>query len=146
MKNYINEYERQATEFLTLANATIQIHRNGVVDHFPNENDRRTRGNRYRYRVTLRRADKSYIFNFYDSIANYQRNERPTPYDVLACLYTDDYCLGSVKDFADEYGYNTDTPEDFARVRRIYNACKNQYEKLLDLFGESLLMDLAEIN
>ena len=131
MKNYLNEYEQQATNFLTLANATIQIHRNGIIDHFPNDNNPRTRGNRYRYRVTLRRAGKSYTFNFYDSIANYQRDERPTSYDILACLYTDDYSLASV--------------EDFARVRRIYNACKNQYEKLFDLFGESLLMDLAEI-
>lgn len=38
-----------------------------------------------------------------------------------------------------------DDRANYKRVRKIYEACRNQYERLLDLFGEDLMNDLREI-
>ena len=121
----------------------MTIEQIAVVDRFPGDN--KATGNRYKYRITIKRNGKSYQFPFYDSINNYITNKRPNKYDVLLCIEKYEI-YGDVWDFAEEYGYNISDHESYNNVQRIYNACKTQYNKLLRLFGEDGMNDLQEIN
>jgi len=139
----MNEYDIQAKEFMDKFGIKMLIWRVGIVDHFPNDNSTHSYGNRYKYKVTMKRSGrKSYSFNFYDSIHNYMYDKRPRPYDVLACLEKYEP-YGNEYDFANEYGYDV---EDMGRVKRIYNACKKQYEKLLELLDDDGIKALQMIN
>lgn len=139
----MTEYEVQANEFLKKAETKMSISRSGEVKGFPFDGHDTLW--HYRYLITLARHKKQYRFTFYDSHNNWLNSRRPSRYDVLACLekYEVPYRLD---DFALEYGYEIDEPQDYKRVKRIHQACKEQYERLLDLFGEELMDDLREIN
>lgn len=90
-----------------------------------------------------RRGGKSYQFPFYDSAYNTQRGERPTAYDVLACIEKYEP-YGDVWDFASEYGYTIEDRESFQRVERIFKACQTQARKIERLFGD-VMDELYEI-
>ena len=47
--------------------------------------------------------------------------------------------------FCSEFGYECEEPEDEKLARKVYKACQEQYDRLLDLFGEDLMKDLQEI-
>lgn len=132
---YITEYDAQANNFLVTTGTTLEITRIEIVDKWM--------GWRWKYYCKLRRKHKTYSFPFYDSIANYEKGERPTKYDVLACLDTYDYING-IEDFANEFGY--DLCESYKETEKIYKACMKQREKLHGLFTDEELEMLAEIN
>lgn len=52
----------------------------------------------------------------------------------------------NLDDFAWEFGYKLDDPDEVKRVKKIWEACRKQYERLLDLFGDELMKELREIN
>lgn len=142
-RSNINEYELQAINFLKKANAKITICFKEIVKGFPN--DTTDHYLRNKYSVTLSRNRKTFTFPFYDSYNNYLKGNRPTKYDVLACL--EKYPVyGDVWDFANEYGYTITSREEYNNVNRIYKVCNTQYKKLLDLFGDELMQELQEIN
>lgn len=132
---YITEYDAQANNFLVTTGTTLEITRIEIVDKWM--------GWRWKYYCKLRRGHKTYSFPFYDSVANYEKGERPTKYDVLACLDTYDYING-IEDFANEFGY--DLCESYKETEKIYKACMKQSEKLHGLFTDEELEMLAEIN
>lgn len=137
-----SEYEMQARNFLRASGAKMRIVSAGIVHGFPFADRDRNWHNKYLVRID--RCGRSYSFPFYDSAYNTSRDERPTQYDVLACLekfpvYDD------VWDFADEYGYEIHGRKDFERVSNIHRACQTQYAKLLRLFGEELMEELQKI-
>lgn len=120
----------------------MTITRIGEVEGFPFEpNDRMWHD---KYQITLTRHHKQYRFFFYGSFYDWKNNKRPSRYDVLACIEKYDPC--DFEDFCSEYGYAYEDEKQYKRVRKIYNACKEQYERLLDLFGEELMEELREIN
>ena len=137
------EYNIQANEFLKKAGAKMTISRVGEIKGFPFDGHDTLW--HYKYQITLTRNKKQYRFMFYDSHHNWQYNKRPTRYDVLACV--EKYDPGCIEQFISEYGYDydMDNGSDYKRVKKIYEACKKQYERLLDLFGEELMDDLREI-
>ena len=138
----MSEYEVQANEFLKKAETKMHISRAGEVKGFPfDANDTLWH---YKYLITLTRNGKQYRFTFYDSFNNWQNNLRPTRYDVLASVEKDEV-PDSVEGFADWYGYPIDEPEQYKLVKKIWEGCKKQYERLLDLFGYELMKDLQEI-
>lgn len=139
----MSEYEIQANEFLKKAEAKMHISRAGVVKGFPfDEHDTLWH---YRYLITISRKGKQYRFTFYDSFNNWKYNQRPTRYDVLASV--EKYRQpDNVEDFAIEYGYPMDEPEQYKLVKKIWEGCRKQYERLLDLFGDELMEELREIN
>ena len=139
----MSEYEMQAIEFLKKAETKMTISRTGEVEGFPF--DKHDRMWHYRYQITLTRHHKQYRFTFYDSFFNWNQNKRPSRYDVLASLekYEVPYDLD---DFAAEFGYEiTYDMKERKRVQKIQKACVQQYERVLDLFGEDLMEDLREI-
>ena len=94
------------------------------------------------YYCKLRRGNKTYSFPFFDSVTNYRKCKRPSKYDILACLDTYDYING-IEDFANEFGY--DIFENYKEVKKIYNACMKQSDKLHGLFTNEELEMLSEI-
>lgn len=139
----MTEYEIQANEFLRMAETKMSISRTGEVHGFPfDPSDNLWH---YKYQVVLTRNHKQYRFTFYDSNFNWQNSKRPSRYDVLACL--EKYEVpGNVYDFASDFEYPTDSPSDLRFAKKVWKACKEQYERLLDLFGDELMDKLREIN
>ncbi len=132
MNKYITEYDMQADNFLALTEATLEITRDEVVEKWSQY--------RWKYSCKLRRGHKTYTFPFFDSVANYEKDERPSKYDVLACLDIYDYIQG-LEDFASEFGYDIEDEE----TKKTYNACMRQSKNLHGLFTDEELEMLAEI-
>ena len=132
MKKYMTEYDIQANNFLALTGATLEITRDNVVEKWG--------WYRWKYSCKLRRGCKTYTFSFFDSVANYEKDEEPSKYDVLACLDTYDY-IQRIEDFVSEFGYDIEDRE----TKKIYNACMRQSEKLHWLFTDEELEMLSDI-
>ncbi len=138
----MNEFEKQAEEFLKEAGAEMNIEFHCVVDGLPFDMNDHLQHNKYT--VTLRRGTKEYIFPFYDSYVNYKDGTEPTKYDVLSCVMKSD--PGTMGDFIEEYGFRITGRKTFNEVEGLWKACKKEYESLLELFGPELMEKLAEIN
>lgn len=53
--------------------------------------------------------------------------------DVLECVISDALCyrgVGSIEEFASEFGYELESRGDLDRLKRAYNACKRYSERL----------------
>ena len=96
----MNEYERQAKDFLKKTGAKITISYKDYAPYFEGEKEYRNI-----YRIRIDRNGKSWSFNFGDSIASTNNGDRPTAYDVLACITKYEPLEADVWDFAKEYGY-----------------------------------------
>ena len=137
----MDEYQKQALEFLSEAGATMEIKYVGDVDGFPfDDHDKRPHR---KYRVTIRRNGNSFNFPFYDSYNNWKAKMDPNEYDVLACLQT--YDVGEMGDFVEEFGYKIVDRKSFERVEKIWKQCKDEYRNLCLLFDDDLMEKLAEI-
>jgi hypothetical protein len=82
----------------------------------------------------------------YHEICNLKPNpkfEEPDAYSILACL--EKYELGSFEDFCSEFGYNDRPLSDHAKVMKIYEGCKEQYNSLEKLFSDEEMHELREI-
>lgn len=132
----MNEYVKQAKDFLTSCNATMKI-------TFLGKDTNRMWGEsilRNTYRATIRTPLGSMWVKFWDSIYDTQQGNKPTEYDILACLQK--YDVGSLEDFISEYGYD---PEHH-NVQQIYNAVCNEYGKVCRCFTEEQIEAMCEIN
>lgn len=134
----MSEYTKQAKEFLKKTGAKMTISYKDYAPYFEGEKEYRNI-----YRVRIDRNGKSWSFNFGDSIASTNNGDRPTAYDVLACI-TKYEPAADVWDFAEEYGYNIDSRQEYNKVNRIYKAVCREYKNAVRMFGD-VLDDLAEI-
>lgn len=73
-----------------------------------------------------------------------QKRTAPNAYDVLACLTK--YEVGSFEDFCSEFGYSEGKLSEYPKVMKIYNAVKNEYRQLTEMFTETEMVELQEIN
>lgn len=153
----MNEYIKQATNFLQKAHAKMKIEYVGLAVN----KEWKEKEKRCLYRITLTSPRGSMIFDFWDSIRNteirtmpfdsynVQANKKlaakkkaavPSVYDVLACLQKCD--PGTFEDFCSDYGYD----EDSRTAERIYFAVQKEYTQLARLFTPDEMDELAEIN
>lgn len=137
----MTDYEKQARDFLKNCGAKMTICYKDIVCGFPF--DKKDNNWHDKYIVTIRRNGKSYSFPFYNSAYATQRNERPTPYDVLACIEKYVY-YGDVWDFSDDYGYEIYDKESYKTVERIFKAVNTQARKINAIFGDCM-DELSEI-
>ena len=128
----MNEYEKQANEFLTKHNAKLKIDFLTFGKYF--DDDKKSRNI---YRFTIKSNGQQYSAKFGDSIANTENGKEPTAYDILACL-TKYEPSGDVWDFASEYGYTIDSKEAYNKVKKIFNAVKREYSGVERLFCDCL--------
>ena len=127
----MNEYEKQAQDFLESTGTELTVEYEGYRKYFPNDKEKRAV-----FEFILCRAGNQYIGTFGQSIA--AGDAMPTPYDILARL---DYWEGDFSDFCSEYGYSDDSISALA----IYDAVIRQSEGLRELFTFDELEKLGEI-
>ena len=127
-------YEKQAADFLRKTGSTIEIKFSHNGKHF--DNDKQTRDI---YKVTISKGERSYTFNFGQSIAKSGTNEAPTPYDVLSCLQK--YDIGSFEDFCNEFGYDSDS----RAAEKTYNAVREEWLNVCRIWNDSEIEELQEI-
>lgn len=139
----MNEYQKQALDFLEKANASIRINRVGTVYRFP-LCDTKPTGMRYKYSVTIYRNGKHYSFYFYGSLNGYCNGENINEYDVLSRVEKYE-TEPTVEDFANAFGYDIEEPKDYKRVEKLRDKCERQYNAIHNLFGDGLMKDLREI-
>lgn len=70
--------------------------------------------------------------------------EKPSAYDVLACLTK--YDPGTFDDFCADFGYSDQPLADYPKVMGIYQAVLDEYRALRRMFSSDELDRLAEIN
>ena len=135
----MNEYVKQARDFLEACNATIQITLVGCeINKNWNDNIRRNV-----YRATIKTPMGVMWVKFWDSAYNTERGIEPTEYDVLACLVK--YDSSTIDDFVNEYGYEVNEWADVKRIKNIYNAVKRQYKSLCRCFTPDQIEAMREI-
>lgn len=127
----LNEYEKQANDFLEATGTTFKAVLLGHMPYFNNDKEKRDV-----YEITLERKGKSYTFRFGQSLIN--TGTKPTAYDVLACLQK--YDPETFEDFCIDFGYNTDS----RKALEIYLAVQDEYNNVIRLFGD-VMEDLEEI-
>ena len=105
------------------------------------------------YSVYIRNTNSGAVMRvtFWDSIYNTTHNITPTCYDILACLTK--YDPGDYEDFCLDFGYETETENEFGRLTRnpnaykIWKACCHEWEGVKRVFGEDeILEELREIS
>lgn len=169
----MNEYEKQAADFLESTGTTLEIVYQYTGPHFAGEEEKRDV-----YRFTLRNKKGEYSSTFGDSLRNTAINRirkspynmsiqdakdagiywrgvdmfaaarklkpvKPSAYDILACL--EKYDMGSFDDFCSDYGYNDLPLSDYPRVMGIYQAVSDQVRGLRRIFSAEEMDQLAEI-
>lgn len=153
----MNEYIKQATEFLQKTHTKMKIEYVGLAVN----KEWKEKQKRCLYEITLTSPRGSMIFDFWDSIRNteirtmpfdaynVQANKElaakkkaaaPSVYDVLACLQKCD--PGTFENFCSDYGYD----DDSRTAIRVYLAVQNEYTQLARLFTPEQMEELAEIN
>lgn len=153
----MDEYIKQATEFLQKTHAKMKIEYVGLAVN----KEWKEKEKRCLYEITLTSPRGSMTFNFWDSIRNtkirtmpfeaynVQANKElaakkkaavPSVYDVLACLQK--YDPGTFEDFCSDWGYD----EDSRTAERIYFAVQKEYTQLARLFTPEQMEELSEIN
>lgn len=135
----MNEYLKQAQDFLTKHEAVVEFHFSGKRNYFDGDTEPRNV-----YSVTVSRCGKKDItVTFGDSILNTKKKIKPTAYGVLACLqkYPVD---GDVFDFADEIGYEINNRKSYLKIYNQYESCRDEYNKVWSIFGDCI-EELREI-
>lgn len=146
------EYDAQAETFLTKHGLTFRAAFKG--DRCPPwDDDKHVHGDRYR--VTIARGKgapdrvyhngepgpRSVSFDFWNSLNDMQKGNRPTAYDVLSCISGDVNCPDTFEGFCSEYGYDSDSRKGY----ELYQRVKRQSEKLGAFFAADEITDLQEI-
>jgi hypothetical protein len=137
------QYQIDAEKFLTDTNTKLEVYFTGTRPHFTDEKVERDV-----YSVTLTRGNKSYTFDFGDTIANTEKHRigqigtwsKPNAYDILACLTTYEP-EDNIDDFMAMYGY-----EKASVALKVYEAVKAEYKGLTSLYNDDEMALLAEIN
>lgn len=156
----VNEYVKQARDFLEKTGTMFAIELIGTDYYFDSDKDMRDI-----YRINLTNTKHTYTFRYGDSVHNTQarrgelkpmrrmsvydfeqikakakaEHRPPSAYDVLACLTANE--VGTFKDFCDNYGYDEDSRAAF----KIYEAVTDEYSNICRLFDESQREELSEI-
>lgn len=156
----MNEYEKQANDFLSKTGTTFTVKLLGNFPYFDDDKESRDV-----YQVTLTRGKETYSFKFGQSLANsapameekrkkhLERKGRnivfkkfnpelfpkiPTPYDVLSCVQK--YDIGTFTDFCNEFGYDTDS----RKAEKTYFAVQEEWKGINNLFAD-VMEELQEI-
>ena len=140
-----SEYAKQAADFCKRTGCNISAEYSGqAVPQWDGEKHNH-------FKIKIERGRRSFIVDFYDSIANTEKYKPeangffplrgyPSAYDIISCLQK--YDCGTFEDFCAEFGYNEDSRKD----EQIYNACKKEFENLQRLFSDEEIEQLQEIN
>lgn len=119
------------TEACDLVAKDLNIRLKVISSHYGSMKWDKQETKREIFKLQLRRKEKTYTFDFGQSII--KGNQEPTLYDVLTCLQK--YDVGSFEDFCGEFGYD----EDSRNAEKIYNAVVKETEAMQRLFNDEEL-------
>lgn len=137
----MNEYEKQAQDFLRDTGTKMTVVRKGTTTEFIKGMTNEI------YRVTLKNNNHSYTFDFHNSAHAFQNNLKLTAYDVLASLPV--YIFADYDDYCADLGYTAYCDESGNKIKeskKAYNAVIKQGNELTSLFDDDQLNQLAEIS
>lgn len=132
----MNEYEKQALEFLESTDTSLTLEYLRTGKYFDGDHEGRDI-----WQFTLKRGRKSYSATFGNSINDSQERPPKTPsnYDILSCL---NVCYAETfDDFCGEYGYSNDS----ISALKTWKAVQKQSEGLKRLFNETEIEELNNI-
>lgn len=139
----MSELTKRADEIAAQLGLTLTVTGTRYGTHFVGEKEQR-----WVFSMKLQRADKSYEFDFGQSIAEstdgkgfhlpIEKVKVPTMYDVLAAMQK--YDVGSFEDFCDVFGYTNQREHG-----KIYGAVCKEYEAMAEIFDDAELELLSEI-
>ena len=135
----MNEYVKQAQDFLKSCNATMQITYTGIATN----KKKKKKKLRNTYSVTITTPKGSMKIKFWDSIYNTEHAIKPTEYDILACL--EKYDVGTIDDFVSEFGFEVHKWADVKRIENTYNAVVKEYQDLCRYFTPEQIEAMQEI-
>lgn len=135
----MNEYVKQAQDFLKSCNATMQITYTGIDTN----KDWGGKELRNTYSVTITTPKGSMKIKFWDSIYNTEHAIKPTEYDILACL--EKYNVGTIDDFVSEFGFEVHEWADVKRIENTYNAVVKEYQDICRCFTPEQIEAMQEI-
>ena len=120
----MDEYEQQAKGFLEKHNLSFGAEFKEYGRYFKGDTQERAI-----YRISIKRKNngRSITFKFGQSIAG--AGEKPTAYDILACISGDITCPYDFGEFCLEYGYD----EDSRTAERTFNGA-SKFAKRLNTF------------
>ena len=130
-------YEQKAIDFLKNTNVTIKIEFLKHDFHFLDDKEKRDI-----YKITLKRKNQNYSFNFGQSIVNTKKGIKPTAYDILSCLTKND--VGTFDDFINEFGYNVSSMDERNKINKIFKAVKKEFTIVKNLWSNEI-EELSEI-
>ena len=133
----MNEYVKQAKDFLESCNATMEIEYAGMA--IPNWDTKKHA--MYHFLIETPKGEMGGYF--YASLVDTQSCQAPTEYDILACLQT--YEVGDIEDFIFEFGYEIKQRGDLKRIKDTYNAVVREYQDVCRCFTPKQIEALAEI-
>lgn len=133
----MNDYVRQAKDFLASCNATMEIKYAGLK--IPNWDHRQHAT--YHCLIETPKGEMGVLF--YASLVDTQKCQVPTEYDILACLQK--YEVGDLEDFILEFGYEIKQRGDLKRIQDTYNAVVREYQDVCRCFTEEQIQELTEI-
>lgn len=134
----INEYEQKAIDFLKNTNVTIKIKFLKYDFYFQDDKEKRDI-----YKITLKRENKIYSFNFGQSIINTKKRIEPNAYDILASLIK--YDVGTFDDFINEFGFNLSSMDEYNKIKKLYKAVKKEFAMVKNLWNDEEIEELSEI-
>lgn len=82
------------------------------------------------YKVTLKRNNKNMSYDYYASIIDTKKHNKPSNYDVVACLEW--YEIYDFEDFCLSFGYDTDS----IKALKTYLDCQKQQKELFNIVTE----------
>jgi len=130
----MNDYIKQANDFLAKAKAEIKADYLKHDFYFAGDKDRRDI-----YKITIKREGvKPWRFNFGQSIAN--TGKVPTAYEVLSCI-TKYEPEDNLEDFCSSFGYDIEDKTS----KKIYKAVQKEFSECNLMFSD-VMDELQEIN
>lgn len=131
----MNEYKKQAENFLKNTGATLEFEFYGI-DTNPVWDDGIRRA---KYRFVLKTKRGQYTGYFWDSQRNTENKVKPTAYDLLTCLTDTD--PGTYEEFCYEFGYEPTEKSS----EKVYKAVCKEWAGVNWVFTEAQISELAEI-
>jgi len=129
----MNEYDKQAVDFLKKTNTTLTTQFLKHDTHFEGETTTRDI-----YEVKLQKNGKLFVFRFGQSVNNV--GIAPSEYDILACLTK--YDPGTFEDFCDNFGYDFDS----RNAEKIYKAVLREWDNINTMYSDEEIELLQEIS
>jgi len=133
----MNDYDKQAEDFLEKTNSTLRIEYLRHDYYWPKDEAKRNI-----YKFTLQKNGRRYSAEFGQSIAATKTSTPPRSYDILACLSGYEP-PSDLQEFCLEFGYDV---KQLREAQRAFKAVQKEYKALSRMYTPEELEMLNDIS